>query len=238
MDAKLFLMTGCLAGIVSACMHEKSDSASDIQQAVHTLVLEADSLMQSDSLFWNQPIDKSHPQVCIHDSLIRQKLDSALALRPDKQIYLLKYRYLLQSWRLQEVLDLLREMDGCMSDSMSSELLHLKAVLEDYKGDTLTARRDFLRADSAYTIKIQQVAQDSLMYGFARIEKALNLSLMQMISVRFGRKLRFMNACILPLSMGLNNGNKYQIKPLIIGKCLNDLKLRSSNRWKLRNGLS
>lgn len=179
MDAKLFLMAGCLAGIVSACMHEKSDSASDIQQAVHTLVLEADSLMQSDSLFWNQPIDKSHPQVCIHDSLIRQKLDSALALRPDKQTYLLKYRYLLQSWRLLEVLDLLREMDGCMSDSMSSELLHQKAVLEDYKGDTLTARRDFLRADSAYTIKIQQVAQDSLMYGFARIEKALNLSLMQ-----------------------------------------------------------
>lgn len=179
MDAKLFLMAGCLAGIISACMHEKSDSASDIQQAVHTLVLEADSLMQSDSLFWNQPIDKSHPQVCIHDSLIRQKLDSALALRPDKQTYLLKYCYLLQSWRLQEILDLLREMDGCMSDSMSSELLHLKAVLEDYKGDTLAARRDFLRADSAYAIKIQQVAQDSLMYGFARIEKALNLSLMQ-----------------------------------------------------------
>lgn len=179
MDAKLFLMAGCLAGIVSACMHEKSDDASDIQKVVHALVLEADSLMQSDSLFWNRPIDKSHPQVCIHDSLIRQKLDSTIALHPDKQTYLLKYRYLLQSWRLQEVLDLLREMDRCMSDSMSSELLHLKAVLEDYKGDALTARRDFLRADSAYTIKIQQVAQDSLMYGFARIEKALNLSLMQ-----------------------------------------------------------
>lgn len=179
MDAKLFLMAGCLAGIVSACMHEKSDDAFDIQKVVYALVLEADSLMQSDSSFWNRPIDKSHPQVCIHDSLIRQKLDSALALRPDKQTYLLKYRYLLQSWRLLEVLDLLREMDGCMSDSMSSELLHLKAVLEDYKGDTLTARRDFLRADSAYMIKIQQVAQDSLMYGFARIEKALNLSLMQ-----------------------------------------------------------
>lgn len=179
MDAKLFLMAGCLAGIVSACVHEKSDDASDIQKVVYTLVLEADSLMQNDSLFWNRPIDKSHPQVCIHDSLIRQKLDSALALRPDKQTYLLKYRYLLQSWRLSEVLDLLREMDRCISDSMSSELLHLKAVLEDYKGDTVTARRDFLRADSAYTIKIQQVAQDSLMYGFARIEKALNLSLMQ-----------------------------------------------------------
>ena len=179
MDAKLFLMAGCLAGIVSACMHEKSDSASDIQQAVHTLVLEADSLMQSDSLFLNQPIDKSHPQVCIHDSLIRQKLDSALVLCPDKQTYLLKYRYLFQSWHLEEVLDLLREMDVRMSDSMSSELLHLKAMLEDYGGDTLTARKDFLRADSDYTIKIQQVAQDSLMYGFARIEKALNLSLMQ-----------------------------------------------------------
>ena len=52
-------------------------------------------------------------------------------------------------------------------------------MLEDYGGDTRSARIDFLRADSAYTIKIQQVAQDSLMYGFARIEKALNLSLMQ-----------------------------------------------------------
>lgn len=231
-------MVGCMAGIVSSCMHEKSDDKSDIQQIVRGLMLEADSLMQSDSLFWNKPIDKLHPRVCIHDSLIRQKLDSALALCPDKQTYLLKYRYLFQSWHLEEVLDLLREMDVRMSDSMSSELLHLKAMLEDYRGDTLTARKDFLRADSAYTIKIQQVAQDSLMYGFARIEKALNLSLMQMISVRFGRKLRFMNACILPLLMGLNNGNKYQIKPLIIGKCLNDLKLRSSNRWKLRNGLS
>lgn len=46
MDAKLFLMAGCLAGIVSACVHEKSDDASDIQKVVHTLVLEADSLMQ------------------------------------------------------------------------------------------------------------------------------------------------------------------------------------------------
>lgn len=88
MDAKLFLMAGCLAGIVSACMHEKSDDASDIQKVVHAFVLEADSLMQSDSLFWNRPIDKSYPQVCIHDSLIRQKLDSAIALHPDKQTYL------------------------------------------------------------------------------------------------------------------------------------------------------
>jgi len=179
MNAKLFLMVGCMAGIVSACMHEKSDDKSDILQTVRGLMLEADSLMQSDSLFWNKPIDKLHPRVCIHDSLIRQKLDSALALCPDKQTYLLKYRYLFQSWHLEEVLDLLREMDVRMSDSMSSELLHLKAMLEDYRGDTLTARKDFLRADSAYTIKIQQVAQDSLMYGFARIEKALNLSLMQ-----------------------------------------------------------
>ena len=179
MDAKLFLMAGCLTGIVSACMHEKSDDASDIQKVVHAFVLEADSLMQSDSLFWNRPIDKSHPQVCIHDSLIRQKLDSAIALHPDKQIYLLKFRYLLQSWCLPEILVLLREMDVCMNDFMSGDLLHLKAMLEEYKGDTLTARKDFLRADSAYAVKIRQMAQDSLMYGLVRIEKALNLSLMQ-----------------------------------------------------------
>ena len=107
-----------------------------------------------------------------HISYFAMLLHSKKLLQSNWRSFLLKYRYLLQSWRLLEVLDLLREMDRCMSDSMSSELLHLKAVLEDYKGDTLTARRDFLRADSAYTIKIQQVAQDSLMYGFARIEKA------------------------------------------------------------------
>lgn len=180
MDAKLFLVIGCVAGSVSACLHKGSDDKpAATREAARSLVQEADSLMQKDSLFWNPPADKSRSQTCIYDSLIRQKLDSALMLCPDKQTYLLKYRYLLQSRRLPEVLALLREMDVRMSDSMSAELLHLKAVLEDYKGDTLTARKDFLRADSAYAVKIRQVAQDSLMYGFARIGKALNLSLMQ-----------------------------------------------------------
>lgn len=106
-------------------------------------------------------------------------MDSAISLRPDKQTYLLKYTYLLRSWRLPEVLSLLREMDACMRDSMSADLLSLKAVLEDYKGDSVVARKDFLRADSAYGVKVQEVAQDSLMYGFVRLEKAFNLALMK-----------------------------------------------------------
>lgn len=74
---------------------------------------------------------------------------------------------------------MLREMDACMRDSMSADLLSLKAVLEDYQGDSVVARKDFLRADSAYGVKVQEVAQDSLMYGFVRLEKALNFSLMK-----------------------------------------------------------
>lgn len=179
MNVRLFLMVGCVAGMCTACTHKGAGSNTDNQIVVHTLILEADSLMRSDSLFWNTSVDRAHPRVCIHDALIREKLDSAISLRPDKQTYLLKYTYLLRSWRLPEVLSLLREMDACMRDSMSADLLSLKAMLEDYKGDSVVARKDFLRADSAYGIKVQEVAQDSLMYGFVRLEKAFNLALMK-----------------------------------------------------------
>lgn len=179
MNVRLFLMVGCVAGICTACIRKETGFQHDNQAVVHTLILEADSLMRSDSLFWNTPVDRAHPRVCIHDALIREKLDSAISLRPDKQTYLLKYTYLLRSWRLPEVLSLLREMDACMRDSMSADLLSLKAMLEDYKGDSVVARKDFLRADSAYGVKVQEVAQDSLMYGFVRLEKALNFSLMK-----------------------------------------------------------
>lgn len=179
MNVRLFLMVGCLAGMCAACIHKGTGFQHDNQAVVNTLILEADSLMRSDSLFWNVPVDKAHPHVCIHDVLIREKLDSAISLHPDKQIYLLKYTYLLRSWRLPEVLALLREMDACMRDSMSADLLSLKAMLEDYKGDSAVARKDFLRADSVYGVKVQEVAQDSLMYGFVRLEKALNFSLMK-----------------------------------------------------------
>lgn len=179
MNARLFLMVGCVAVMLPACIHKGAGLQDDKQVAVRTLILEADSLMRSDSLFWNASVDKAHPRVCVHDALIREKLDSAISLCPDKRTYLLKYTYLLRSWRLPEVLVLLREMDTCMRDSMSPELWNMKAMLEDYQGDSVVAREDFLRADSAYGIKVQEVAQDSLMYGFVRLEKAMNLALMK-----------------------------------------------------------
>lgn len=179
MNAKLFFILGSIVGVLASCTQKENGFWIDNQKIVNALILEADSLMRSDSLFWNTPVDRAHPRVCIHDALIREKLDSAISLRPSKQAYLLKYTYLLRSWRLKEVLALLREMDACMGDSMSADLLSLKAMMEDYGGDSLVARKDFLRADSAYGVKVQEVAQDSLMYGFVRIEKALNLSLMK-----------------------------------------------------------
>lgn len=179
MNSRLFLIVGCIAGMLTACIHKGTGLQEDNQASVRTLILEADSLMRSDSLFWNVSVDKAHPRVCVYDALIREKLDSAIALCPSKQTYLLKYTYLLRSWRLPEILTLLREMETCMSDSLSPELWNMKAMLEDYQGDLVVARKDFLRADSAYGVKVQEVAQDSLMYGFVRLEKALNLSLMK-----------------------------------------------------------
>lgn len=179
MNSRLFLIVGCIAGMLTACIHKGTGLQDDNQASVRTLILEADSLMRSDSLFWNVSVDKAHPRVCVHDALIREKLDSAIALCPSKQTYLLKYTYLLRSWRLPEILTLLREMETCMSDSLSPELWNMKAMLEDYQGDSVVAQKDFLRADSAYGVKVQAVAQDSLMYGFVRLEKAMNLALMK-----------------------------------------------------------
>lgn len=88
MNVRLFLMVGCVAGMCAACTHKGTGFQSGNQTVVHTLILEADSLMRSDSLFWNTPVDRAHPRVCIHDALIREKLDSAISLRPDKQTYL------------------------------------------------------------------------------------------------------------------------------------------------------
>lgn len=88
MNVRLFLMVGCVAGICTACIRKETGFQHDNQAVVHTLILEADSLMRSDSLFWNTPVDRAHPRVCIHDALIREKLDSAISLRPDKQTYL------------------------------------------------------------------------------------------------------------------------------------------------------
>ena len=179
MNSRLFLIVGCIAGMLTACIHKGTGLQEDNQASVRTLIWEADSLMRSDSLFWNASVDKAHPRVCVHDALIHEKLDSAIALYPSKQTYLLKYTYLLRSWRLPEILTLLREMGTCMSDSLSPELWNMKAMLEDYQGDSVVAQKDFLRADSAYGVKVQAVAQDSLMYGFVRLEKAMNLALMK-----------------------------------------------------------
>lgn len=54
----------------------------------------------------------------------------------------------------------------------------MKAMFEDYFGDSLTAQKNYRSADSAYAILIKEYATDSLRYAGSRINRALNMALM------------------------------------------------------------
>lgn len=61
---------------------------------------------------------------------------------------------------------------------LSADLWSMKAMFEDYFGDSLTAQKNYRSADSAYAILIKEYATDSLKYASFRINRALNMALM------------------------------------------------------------
>ena len=59
-----------------------------------------------------------------------------------------------------------------------TDLWSMKAMFEDYFGDSLTAQKNYRSADSAYAILIKEYTTDSLRYAGSRINRALNMALM------------------------------------------------------------
>ncbi len=152
------------------------------QEMAERLLREADSLMRADSAFWLHPVNREEPVMCRYDSLVRQKLDDALLMCPSlKKAYLTKYVYLIRSWKLDEMLQLLRTMGANVPDSMAADMWNLKAMLEDRAGWHDTARHDFLKADSIYGMQLQEAMEtkaDTTQYTVLRLMKSLNLSLL------------------------------------------------------------
>lgn len=168
-----FILLSCHPG-------KKSPVPSPHETVILQLLTEADSLMRADSLFYYTDLLYSRPRLCFNDSAIEALQDSAIRLNPlRKKSYIARYAYLLRSRQFSQLLPFLRRMEEQADTLLSADLYSLKAMLEDRDQDSLAARRDFLKADSAYNAQIAAHAQDSLRYAASRFSKALNLSLMK-----------------------------------------------------------
>lgn len=165
-----------LVSCINKPLKEKSIS---IHSVGDNLISEAIKLMRSDSSFWMKGINYKYPKVCVYDTLIREKLDSAISISTYKnRAYLSKYVYLMHCGKLNEVLQLFNVMEA-NKELMNADMLHLKAMLEDKMENKNIAQKYFHKADSAYDVKIRKYEYtDSLQYQGYRIMKALNLSLM------------------------------------------------------------
>ena len=131
------------------------------QEMAERLLMEADSLMRTDSAFWLAAVNRTHPAVCRYDSAIRKKLDNAMLMCPAlKKVYLTKYVYLVRSWKPDEILLLLRKMATNVPDSIAADMWSLKAVLEDRAGFRDTAKHDFRKADSIYELTLRHYAKE------------------------------------------------------------------------------
>lgn len=78
--------------------------------------------------------------------------------------------------KYREILSVLRQAEK--QSPLSADLWSMKAMFEDYFGDSLTAQKNYRSADSAYAILIKEYATDSLKYASFRINRALNMALM------------------------------------------------------------
>lgn len=125
------------------------------------------------TFFFNN--DSEH--ISINDKEIWAKLDSALAIDPTNiKVYVGRISYLSACKKYHEILSVLRQAEK--QSTLSADLWSMKAMFEDYFGDSLTAQKNYRSADSAYAILIKEYATDSLKYASFRINRALNMALM------------------------------------------------------------
>ena len=125
------------------------------------------------TFFFNN--DSEH--ISINDKEIWAKLDSALAIDPTNiKVYVGRISYLSACKKYREILSVLRQAEK--QSTLNADLWSMKAMFEDYFGDSLTAQKNYRSADSAYAILIKEYATDSLKYASFRINRALNMALM------------------------------------------------------------
>lgn len=176
---KTTILLGLLLTLTASCKHHSNPVTTEENlhtQEANRLVAEAGSLWSpslDSTFFFNN--DSEH--ISINDKEIWAKLDSALAIDPTNiKVYVGRISYLSACKKYHEILSVLRQAEK--QSTLSADLWSMKAMFEDYFGDSLTAQKNYRSADSAYAILIKEYATDSLKYASFRINRALNMALM------------------------------------------------------------
>lgn len=176
---KHIILLGLLLAITVSCRNQSSSATpkENFQaKEVERLLAEARNL-------WIPPADSTfilnhdREHISINDKEIWAKLDSALAIDSTNiKVYVGRISYLSACKKFHELLPLLRQAEK--RATFNADLWSMKAIFEDYFGDSLMARKNYQSADSAYAILIEEHATDSLNYAAYRMIRALNRALM------------------------------------------------------------
>ena len=175
---KTTILLGLLLTLTASCKHHSNPVTTE--ENLHTQ--EANRLVAEARNLWLPPLDSTFffndsEHISINDKEIWAKLDSALAIDPTNiKVYVGRISYLSACKKYHEILSVLRQAEK--QSTLSADLWSMKAMFEDYFGDSLTAQKNYRSADSAYAILIKEYATDSLKYASFRINRALNMALM------------------------------------------------------------
>lgn len=175
---KTTILLGLLLTLTVSCKHRSTPVTTE--ENFHTQ--EANRLVAEARNLWLPPLDSTFffndsEHISINDKEIWAKLDSALAIDPTNiKVYVGRISYLSACKKYHEILSVLRQAEK--QSTLNADLWSMKAMFEDYFGDSLTAQKNYRSADSAYAILIKEYATDSLRYAGSRINRALNMALM------------------------------------------------------------
>ncbi len=202
---KHILLFGLLLASIVSCKNNTTTTPTATSEDAKSK--EIKRLLEEANHLWSPPDDSSFTlnnsttkHISINDKEIWAKLDSALAIDSTNiKAYLARTNYLISCKKLQEVLPILRTAEK--KAPFNAELWSMKAVFEDYYGDSLVAQKNYRSADSAYAIYIEQYATDSIAYPAYRMSRALNMALMTDNFTPFEEELKFTQK-VFPKSRG------------------------------------
>lgn len=135
-------LLGLLLTLTASCKHHSTPVTTEENfhtQEANRLVAEAGNLWSpslDSTFFFNN--DSEH--ISINDKEIWAKLDSALAIDPTNiKVYVGRISYLSACKKYREILSVLRQAEK--QSTLSADLWSMKAMFEDYFGDSLTAQK-------------------------------------------------------------------------------------------------
>ena len=197
---KTTILLGLLLTLTVSCKHHSNPVTTE--ENFHTQ--EANRLVAEARNLWLPPLDSTFffndsEHISINDKEIWAKLDSALAIDPTNiKVYVGRISYLSACKKYHEILSVLRQAEK--QSTLNADLWSMKAMFEDYFGDSLTAQKNYRSADSAYAVYIATPPSSHATFAImamkagkpvyiekpmaasyedcARINRALNMALM------------------------------------------------------------